>query len=306
MTCERCDDSRSFFLAADSSAKSGTMQCSECTPRALTWADLAHAAVKAIEAVGYLFGGRPTYATKEEIEERLAGPDERHPHLINGEFQSDKYPTCPRGKVPLSTKDVTAQDLLWEYAQRRRAIDADFATDLETVLKTKGYTPVSDEPVAKPAQSLITAARALHAAFLRIDGTTRAASMNSLWLRLDWALRVHDAVTSEEEEPYCDVCGRSGSELFSAVEVCRDCYHGVDYNTHAEIAKLRTERDNAYVQIANLTGKPSTSDSAPAVPKCECEWGPAGNGLTTMHSRDTGGCPVHGLLGSFRSPGDAP
>lgn len=40
-------------------------------------------------------------------------------HIIDGEFQSDKYPTCPRGKVPLSVKDKTAQDLLWEYAQRR-------------------------------------------------------------------------------------------------------------------------------------------------------------------------------------------
>lgn len=30
-------------------------------------------------------------------------------HLIGGEFQSDKYPECPRGKVPLSVKDVTAK-----------------------------------------------------------------------------------------------------------------------------------------------------------------------------------------------------
>ena len=37
-------------------------------------------------------------------------------HLVDGEFQSDKYPTTPRGKVPLSVKDTTAQDLLWEYA----------------------------------------------------------------------------------------------------------------------------------------------------------------------------------------------
>lgn len=44
-----------------------------------------------------------------------------NPHLIDGEFQSDKYPTTPRGKVPLSCRDVTAQDLLWTYAQRRRA-----------------------------------------------------------------------------------------------------------------------------------------------------------------------------------------
>jgi hypothetical protein len=60
-------------------------------------------------------------------------------HLIDGEFQSDKYPTTPRGKVPLSVKDATAQDLLWEYAQRRRAVDAEFAADLETALVTAGY-----------------------------------------------------------------------------------------------------------------------------------------------------------------------
>lgn len=60
-------------------------------------------------------------------------------HLIDGEFQSDKYPTCPRGKVPLSTKDLMAQDLLWEYAQRRRKIDPEFADDLEQALKLKGY-----------------------------------------------------------------------------------------------------------------------------------------------------------------------
>lgn len=33
-----------------------------------------------------------------------------------GKFQSDKYPTCPPDKVPLSVNDPTAQDLLWEYA----------------------------------------------------------------------------------------------------------------------------------------------------------------------------------------------
>jgi hypothetical protein len=62
-------------------------------------------------------------------------------HLIDGEFQSDKYPTCPRGKVPLSVKDKTAQDLLWEYAQRRRAVDAEFSADLETALQAAGYEP---------------------------------------------------------------------------------------------------------------------------------------------------------------------
>lgn len=66
-----------------------------------------------------------------------------HPHLIDGEFQSDKYPTCPRGKVPLSTKDKSAQDLLWTYAQRRRAVDAQFSDDLEIALRRAGYVPMN-------------------------------------------------------------------------------------------------------------------------------------------------------------------
>lgn len=60
-------------------------------------------------------------------------------HLIDGEFQSDKYPTTPRGKVPLSVKDRDAQDLLWEYAQRRRRIDAEFADDLQAALIHAGF-----------------------------------------------------------------------------------------------------------------------------------------------------------------------
>jgi hypothetical protein len=62
-------------------------------------------------------------------------------HLIDGEFQSDKYPTTPRGKVPLSVKDITAQDLLWEYAQRRRFVDEEFSDDLETALVAEGFVP---------------------------------------------------------------------------------------------------------------------------------------------------------------------
>lgn len=78
-----------------------------------------------------------------------------NPHLVDGEFQSDKYPTTPRGKVPLSTKDPTAQDLLWQYAQRRRAVDAEFADALEAALETAGYavnllaSPNGWKPVAK-------------------------------------------------------------------------------------------------------------------------------------------------------------
>lgn len=59
----------------------------------------------------------------------------------DGLFQSDKYPSCPPGKVPLSCKDPTAQPLLWEYAQIRRAVDPEFADDLEAALKLQGYQP---------------------------------------------------------------------------------------------------------------------------------------------------------------------
>ena len=65
---------------------------------------------------------------------------EAHPHIdADGKFQSDRYPTCPAGKVPLSTDDPMAQDLLWEYAQRRRAVDEQFSDDLEIALSTSGF-----------------------------------------------------------------------------------------------------------------------------------------------------------------------
>lgn len=66
-------------------------------------------------------------------------------HLIDGEFQSDKYPETPRGLVPLKPTDPMAQDLLWEYAGRRRAIDPEFADDLEEALRLKGFSPTPGE-----------------------------------------------------------------------------------------------------------------------------------------------------------------
>jgi len=62
-------------------------------------------------------------------------------HLIDGEFQSDKYPDTPRNKLLISLKDPDAQDLLWAYAQRHRTIDAEFSDDLEQALLNLGYTP---------------------------------------------------------------------------------------------------------------------------------------------------------------------
>jgi len=70
-------------------------------------------------------------------------------YIVDGKFQSDKYPTCPAGKVPLSVEDVTAQDLLWEYAQRRREVDADFSSDLESSLLAAGYRPTQAQLVAR-------------------------------------------------------------------------------------------------------------------------------------------------------------
>jgi len=66
-------------------------------------------------------------------------------HLIDNEFQSDKYPTTPRGKVPLSVRDPMAQDLLFEYAQRRSSDDREFATDLKTALILAGFKDVAGE-----------------------------------------------------------------------------------------------------------------------------------------------------------------
>jgi hypothetical protein len=89
-------------------------------------------------------------------------------HIVKGTFQSDKYPTCPPGKVPLSVKDPTAQDLLWEYAQRRRSVDAEFSADLETALRSAGYAPKGIEPgdltvlVGRPHQPPLVLGATVH------------------------------------------------------------------------------------------------------------------------------------------------
>lgn len=62
-------------------------------------------------------------------------------HLIDGEFQSDKFPGCPRGKVPVSTKDPLAQDLLWTVAGRYDFVDHEFAMDLRQALINHGFVP---------------------------------------------------------------------------------------------------------------------------------------------------------------------
>jgi len=64
-------------------------------------------------------------------------------HLIDKEFQSDKYPETPRGLVPLKPTDLKAQDLLAIYAHRMENIDKEFAEDLKEALRLKGFDPNS-------------------------------------------------------------------------------------------------------------------------------------------------------------------
>ncbi len=85
----------------------------------------------------------------------------------DGLFQSDKYPSCPAGKVPLSTKDKTAQPFLWGYAQVRRSVDAAFSDDLETALRAAGYSP----PTVDDDRVLVIRARLAAGVSWKVDGT---------------------------------------------------------------------------------------------------------------------------------------
>jgi hypothetical protein len=76
-------------------------------------------------------------------------------HIIDGKFQSNKYPTCPPGKVPLSVEDPMAQNLLWEYAQRRREVDSEFSIDLETALLDAGFEPPGERFIPVLAERAI-------------------------------------------------------------------------------------------------------------------------------------------------------
>ena len=63
-------------------------------------------------------------------------------HLtVTGTFQSDKYPWCPAGFVPLKLTDPAARDLLDEYGRRRGAIDPDFQRDLLEALNNVPAKP---------------------------------------------------------------------------------------------------------------------------------------------------------------------
>ena len=59
-----------------------------------------------------------------------------------GEFQSDKYPWCQPGFVPLKLTDKIAQPLLWQYAMQRDKVDHEFAEDLMYALAQAGFDPI--------------------------------------------------------------------------------------------------------------------------------------------------------------------
>lgn len=82
--------------------------------------------------------GRVALEQAQVRREELA---EGREHLtVTNEFQSDKYPWCPAGFVPLKVTDPMATTLLWAYAGRRRVVDKEFSRDLEEALLYAGDT----------------------------------------------------------------------------------------------------------------------------------------------------------------------
>jgi hypothetical protein len=124
-------------------------------------------------------------------------------HLIDGEFQSDKYPTCPRGKVPLSTKDPTAQDLLAIYAKRRRSVDPAFADDLEQALTLQGFDTDEGRDL-RPELDL------MHAGFHRqqVELARLTAALATCQAALERAVALLSGVIADGRIPQsCGACG---------------------------------------------------------------------------------------------------
>lgn len=67
-------------------------------------------------------------------------------HIVNGEFQSDKYPWCKPGFVPMKFTDPMSHAGLWEYARVRESEDKEFSEDLRECLLKHGYNP-EDDPI---------------------------------------------------------------------------------------------------------------------------------------------------------------
>ena len=55
-------------------------------------------------------------------------------HIFDGQFQSDKYPWCKPGFVPLKLTDPMARTALLIYAELRRDTDRQFSEDIITCI----------------------------------------------------------------------------------------------------------------------------------------------------------------------------
>ena len=55
-------------------------------------------------------------------------------HIVDGQFQSDKYPWCKPGFVPLKLTDASCWPMLLAYANVRERVDPEFAADLRTAV----------------------------------------------------------------------------------------------------------------------------------------------------------------------------
>ena len=93
-------------------------------------------------------------------------------HVDRGRFQSDKYPWCRPGFVPLKIDDPMAQPVLWTYADVRRSLDSAFSDDLQWCLRCAGFpvpVPFPEEGEARRRiMDVVLAAGALVECFERL------------------------------------------------------------------------------------------------------------------------------------------
>lgn len=197
-------------------------------------------------------------------------------HLIDGEFQSDKYPTCPRGKVPLSVKDKSAQDLLWIYAQRRRLVDDEFSSDLEKALRLAGYDPAPERGTLLSEERLREirerAPNGLHAGFVRellshIDAlTAREAELRDAIAKtadeLGLSAPFKHPLAMADVAAHVQHLRQAAEERAAKAEAERDegqeALRALAENDAKIVASLVAERDAALRELAELRSRHSS------------------------------------------------
>ncbi|KKL63834.1 hypothetical protein LCGC14_2171150 [marine sediment metagenome] len=133
-------------------------------------------------------------------------------HLINGEFQSDKYPETPRGLVPLKPSDPMAQDLLAIYAERRQSVDPEFSADLLEALRLKGHKLGSSPSTGIRCVDCKGPLTGAYYGAGTGDGQRfrcgRCHKATALYKALKAALGIHQRIRLEGEQPVCSRCGK--------------------------------------------------------------------------------------------------